>query len=77
MNEFKFSEIGFNAGRIWNELEGRTSLVSIQELCRTLCMTFEETTLSIGWLAKEKNVIIHKVDGRLMLSKMNSDFSFG
>lgn len=77
MNEFKFSQIGFNAGRVWNELEKRTALISIQELCRILSLTFEELSLSIGWLAKEKNISICKRDGRLMLSRVGSDFSFG
>lgn len=77
MNDFNFTEIGLNAGRIWNELEKRTSSISIQELCRVLSMTFEEITLSIGWLAKERNILIRKIDGRLMLSKINSDFSWG
>lgn len=77
MNNFKDFEIGLNAGRIWRELEARTSAISIQELCRKLCMTFEESSLSIGWLAKEKNIIIQKADGRLMLSKMKSDYSWG
>jgi len=77
MNEFKVSEIGLNAGRIWNELQKRTSDISIQELCHKLCMTFEESSLSIGWLAKEKKIVIRKIEGRLMLSKFNSDFSWG
>lgn len=54
MNDFNFTEIGLNAGRIWRELEKRTSFISIQHLCQKLSMTFEESVLSIGWLAKEK-----------------------
>lgn len=77
MKKFEFTEIGQNAGRIWNELEHRDSELSIQELCNYLSMTFEEAVLSIGWLAKEKNIIIHKTNGRLMLSKIKSDFSWG
>ena len=74
MKEFKTTEIGKNAGRIWRELEKRTTRISIQELCHNLCMTFEESSLSIGWLAKEKNILIQKEDGRLMLSKIQSNF---
>lgn len=77
MKDFKFSEIGLNAGRIWNELEKRTAEISIQELCHKLSLSFEESSLSIGWLAREKNIVIHKRDGRLLLSKMSSDFSWG
>jgi len=75
MNNLKISEIGLNAGRIWHELEERSAAISIQELCRKLCMTYEESSLSLSWLANEKNIIIQKIDGRLMLSKMNSDYS--
>lgn len=77
MNDFKTSEIGLIAGRIWQELEMRKAAISIQELCQKLCITFEESSLSIGWLAKERNIRIQKSDGRLMLSKISSDFSWG
>lgn len=64
---FKITEIGINAGRIWNELEKRTSEFSIQELCHKLTMTFEEAVLAIGWLARENNIVVNKKDGRIML----------
>lgn len=77
MKDFKATEIGMNAGRIWNELDRRVSEISIQQLCSKLSMTFEDAVLSIGWLAKENNIIIDKKDGRLMLSLKKSDFSWG
>lgn len=77
MRKFKITDIGSNAGRIWVELEKRSSDFPIQELCGKLSISFEEAALSIGWLAKENNIIVHKIDGRLMLSKKKSDFSWG
>lgn len=61
------SDIGLNAGRIWNELAQRSFEFSIQELCWKLSMTFEEAALAIGWLARENNIVINKKDGRIML----------
>lgn len=77
MKEFSITEIGTISGRIWNELEERTSRLSIQELCNKLSITFEEAVLAIGWLARESNIVIHKRNGRLMLSKKSSDFCWG
>lgn len=77
MKKFKLTDIGINSGRIWRELEERACELSIQELCRKLSMSFEEAVLSIGWLAKEDNITIQKREGRLMLSKKKSDFSWG
>lgn len=77
MKDFNVAEIGTNAGRLWRELEKRTSEISIHELCIKLSMTFEDLSLSVGWLAREKNVVIYKKDGRLLLAKVNSDFSWG
>ena len=52
----RITEIGSNAGRVWNELEKRTFEFSIQELCQKLTMTFEEAVLAIGW--REKIILL-------------------
>ena len=77
MNEFNKSEIGMNAGRVWNALSRKSTEISIQELCYQLRMSFEEAVLAIGWLAKEDNIGINKKDGRLMLVSKCKEFSFG
>lgn len=59
--------IGINAGRVWHILNENGKL-SIFELCRRLSLTFEEVSLAIGWLARERKISVDKVENMLIIS---------
>lgn len=71
-------KIGNNAGILWHILNN-SGTVSIFELCRKASLTFEETALAVGWLAREDKIVIHKQEDMLMisLSRNSCEFSFG
>lgn len=77
MKTFKELSIRVNAINIWNIIELKNAEMTIQEIYTSLSISFEEAMLAIGWLAKENNIFIDNKDGRLILSKCHSDFSFG
>lgn len=53
----EIEKIGENAGKVWHELNKGKEL-SIPELSRLIDLSHEDTTLAIGWLARENKVYI-------------------
>lgn len=70
------TRIGLNAGKVWRILSEKGEL-SMYDLCHELSLTFEETALAIGWLAREDKVFLRKREGMLLVSIENVEFSFG
>ena len=55
----ELEKIGENAGKVWHVLnEGRE--LTIPELSRRIDLSHEDTTLAIGWLARE-NIFTYNV----------------
>lgn len=61
------TRIGENAGKVWHTLSEREE-ISIHELCRTTSLTFEDTVLAIGWLARENKIFLQKRLNMLFVS---------
>lgn len=69
--------IGENALNIW-QLLNVMRVVSFAEISQRLCLSMEEITLAIGWLARENKVCIEKKQDALYLTDGSEfDFSFG
>lgn len=66
MNDLEIS-IGDNAGKVWSVLCGRSTGVTIQELCRQLTLPFEDVMNAIRWLARAYNIGLDHKEGKLML----------
>ena len=49
------ANIGMNAGHVWRRLNG-LGLVSVPELARKLRLSDSDTTLAVGWLAREDKI---------------------
>ena len=60
--------IGFNAGFVLSKLE-KIGLITIPELARRLHLSFDDTILAIGWLAREGKVFIKRHNGLLYVRK--------
>lgn len=58
------AKIGLNAGLVWRKLNENGSF-PIQELARKLDLGAEDTTLAIGWLARENKVYLERKNGVL------------
>lgn len=71
-------KIGENAGIIWHILE-EVKEISIPDLQSKTSLSAEETSLAIGWLAREDKIFIHISNGMLILSQEEYpvEFSFG
>lgn len=63
----ELEKVGENAGKVWHVLnEGRE--LSIPELSRRIELSYEETALAIGWLARENKVYMFRKSGQLFVS---------
>lgn len=71
-------KIGKNAGIIWHTLD-QVRQISIAELCHRTSLSFEDTALAVGWLAREDKVFIFKENNVIIISleKNPIEFSFG
>lgn len=58
------ANIGLNAGHVWRRLNG-LGLVSVPELSRKLRLSDSDTTLAVGWLAREDKIHIERRNGIL------------
>ena len=59
----ELEKIGENAGKVWHVLnEGRE--LTIPELSRRIDLSHEDTTLAIGWLARENKIYIQRKNGQ-------------
>ena len=63
----EIEKIGENAGKVWHELNKGKEL-SIPELSRLIDLSHEDTTLAIGWLARENKVYIQRKNGQVFVS---------
>lgn len=74
----KKKQIGKNAGLIWHTLE-QVREITLIELCNITSLTLEETSLALGWLAREDKIFIHKENSVIIirLQKNPIEFSFG
>lgn len=70
------TKIGLNAGKVWRILNEKGEL-SMYELCRLLSLTFEDVAMAIGWLARERKILIKRKGNMLFTSTENVEFSFG
>ena len=70
------TRIGLNAGKVWRILNEKGEL-SMFELCRELCLTFEEVAVAIGWLARENKISFREKDNMLFVKIDDVEFSFG
>ena len=68
--------IGFNAGRVWRYLKDRGE-ADINKMCLDVGQSFDNSSLAVGWLARENKVIIRRKDGALLISINNVEFAFG
>ncbi|SES71242.1 winged helix-turn-helix domain-containing protein [Prevotella sp. kh1p2] len=68
--------IGFNAGRVWRYLKD-SGETDINRLCLDLGLSFENTALAVGWLARENKVTVRRKDGNLLIAIQDVEFSFG
>ena len=59
MMEKEKSNIGQKAGAVWHKLN-ETGSITIPELALKLNIGVEETTLAVGWLAREDKVFIER-----------------
>ena len=63
----ELEKIGENAGKVWHVLnEGRE--LTIPELSRRIDLSHEDTTLAIGWLARENKIYIQRKNGQMLVS---------
>ena len=63
----ELEKIGENAGKIWHVLnEGRE--LTIPELSRRIDQSHEDTTIAIGWLARENKIYIQRKNGQIYVS---------
>lgn len=63
----EFEKIGENVGKVWHVLnEGRE--LSIPELSRRIDLSHDDTTLAIGWLARENKVYVQRKKGQVFVS---------
>ncbi len=63
----ELEKIGENAGKIWHVLnEGRE--LTIPELSRRIDQSHEDTTMAIGWLARENKIYIQRKNGQIHVS---------
>lgn len=58
------ANIGMNAGHIWKKLN-ETGLISVPELSRKLRLSDNDTTLAVGWLAREDKIHVERRNGIL------------
>lgn len=58
------ANIGLNAGKVWHKLN-ETGRITIPKLALKLKLGVEETTLAVGWLARESKVTVERKDGLL------------
>lgn len=58
------TKIGSKAGTIWHKLN-ETGSITIPELALKLNIGVEDTTLAVGWLAREDKVFIERRNGLL------------
>ena len=73
----EIQRIGENAGKVWHMLNEKKEL-PILELSRYIGVSYEETVLAVGWLARENKICLHRRNGELFVTSMNHyDFSFG
>ena len=49
----------------------------INRLCLDLGLSFENTALAVGWLARENKVTVRRKDGNLLIAIQDVEFSFG
>ncbi len=56
----ELEKIGENAGKVWH--------VTIPELSRRIDLSHEDTTLAIGWLARENKIYIQRKNGQILVS---------
>lgn len=64
------ARIGENAGKVWHALN-ETGEITIHELSRKIHLSFEDTALAVGWLAREDKIFIQKKKDVLILSNEN------
>ncbi|HJC92781.1 MAG TPA: winged helix-turn-helix domain-containing protein [Candidatus Phocaeicola excrementigallinarum] len=60
------ANIGFKAGAVWKKL-CETGYITIPELALKLNLGVEETTLAVGWLAREDKVYLERKNGLLQI----------
>ena len=70
------TRIGLNAGKVWRILNEKGEL-SMFELCLELCLTFEEVSVAIGWLARVNKISFREKDNMLFVKIDDVEFSFG
>ena len=68
--------IGSNAGKVWRILNEKGEL-SMFTLCHELGLTFEDVAIAIGWVGREKKILLRKKEGMLYASIENVEFTFG
>lgn len=56
----EYNEIGENAGRIWRYLEKQRTEITIQDLSKRMDLGVVETSMAVGWLARENNINIQR-----------------
>lgn len=61
------SEIGLNAGKIWNYLSKKNDYVDVIELKFELNITNTSLFLAIGWLAREEKILILQEGNKLKI----------
>ncbi|MCD8269123.1 MAG: winged helix-turn-helix domain-containing protein [Parabacteroides sp.] len=66
----EIEKIGENAGKVWHALHDGKEF-SIPELSRTIDLSHEDTTLAIGWLARENKIYFQRKNGQIFVSNGN------
>ncbi len=61
------SNIGTNAGLVWNALNEKGKL-TIKELVKATKLNTEKVNMALGWLSRENKVFFEEVDGTLFVS---------
>lgn len=56
----EYNEIGENAGKIWRYLEEKRAEFTIQDLSKRIDLGVVETSMAVGWLARENNINIQR-----------------
>lgn len=69
-------KIGENAGKVWHALN-EVNEISIHELSRKVDLSFEETALAIGWLARENQILLQRKNEVLFVCNGTRSNFFG
>ncbi len=69
-------KIGENAGKVWRYLNSEVDEITIPRLAAELNLSEESVALAAGWLAREDQICIKRVNGIIMLSSREKYYEF-